>query len=177
AIATGLYSVSSASGNVVALFTANTVLMPLTGNSWRLSLAVFGLVALVAAAAWVIFAREADFTSSTAGDANMRTLARFKEVALIPPVRIMLVMSIGIFMFGHGTTNWLPTLLHRQGHSKSAAGVLSSLPTIFGIVTALAATNFVARGMGREFKVVAVIFAAGALAEALIPMTGGVSQI
>ena len=176
-IATGLYSVSSATGAVTALFTANAIFMPLTGDSWRLTLALFGGFAVLASVLWVVFAREADFAPGEAGAPRVGAFSRFKAVASIPTVRIMLIMSIGIFMFSHGTSNWLPTLLHRQGLSTAHAGTLSSLPTIFGLVATLAVTNLIARGRGREFSLLAAIFAIGALAETLVPLTSGPAQV
>jgi CP family cyanate transporter-like MFS transporter len=177
AIATGLYSVSSAAGNVAALFTANAIFMPLTGDSWRLTLAIFGGFAVMASVLWVVFAKEADFAPGEAGAPRVSALSRFKAVAGIPTVRIMLIMSIGIFMFSHGTSNWLPTLLHRQGLSTADAGALSSLPTIFGLIATLSVTNLIARGKGREFRLLAAIFAAGAVAETLVPLTSGPAQV
>jgi hypothetical protein len=81
----------------------------------------------------------------------------------------MLVMSIAIFMFSHGTSNWLPTLRHRQGPVDR--------PRRHAVVATLAVTNLIARGRGREFKLLAAIFAVGALAETLVPLTSCPAQV
>jgi len=178
AVATGIYSVAPAVGGIIALFTANSIFMPLTGDSWRLTLAIFGSIAIIAAAAWILFARDAELP------ADMRTtertgssLSRFLAVGRIGTVQIMLFMSIGIFLFSHGSSNWLPTLLHRQGMSEAHAGNLSSLPTIFGVVAALTLTRFVRKGQGRDVKALMVVFVLGAIAAAMVPMTDGAVQL
>jgi cyanate permease len=177
AMATGIYSVAPPVGGVVALFSSNAVLMPLTGDSWRATLLVFASIAVVAAIAWTLFAREAVVPQAEDGPKGGGSLSRFLTVGRIGTVQIMLLMSIGIFLFSHGATNWLPTLLHRQGLSEANAGSLSSLPTIVGIFAALAITRAVGRGKGGELPLLALIFGTGALAAALVPVTRGYTQI
>jgi cyanate permease len=177
-MATGIYAAAPATGTVISLFTSNAVFMPLTGDSWRLTLLIFGSIAVIAALAWSLLARDPVMPVDSVNErAGTSSLSRFLSVGSIGTVQIMLVMAIGIFLYNHGTSNWLPSLLHREGISKSDAGVLASLPTIFGVIAALGATRFVGQGKGREFKLLSGIFAIGAIASVLVLQTHGVLQI
>lgn len=174
-VATGIYSVAPATGGIVALFTANSIFMPLTGDSWRLTLIIFGSIAIVAAVAWILFARDAALPPELRAEepGGEGSVSRFLAVGRIGTVQIMLVMSIGIFMFGHGTSNWLPTLLRREGFSRAQAGNLASLPTIFGVIAALTLTRWVRHGKGRDTKALTAAFLLGALAAAMVPLADG----
>jgi len=54
-----------------------------------------------------------------------------------PAVRVILLMSVGVFMISHGLNNWLPELLVRYDMSHEQAGYWAAVPTIVGIVASL----------------------------------------
>ncbi|MEQ9350050.1 MAG: MFS transporter, partial [Alphaproteobacteria bacterium] len=61
----------------------------------------------------------------------------FVELLRVPAVRIVLVMSIGIFFFNHGLNNWLPEILRLGGMTVTVAGFWAAIPVGVGIVAAV----------------------------------------
>ena len=49
----------------------------------------------------------------------------------------MLLISIGIFLYNHGLSNWLHEILMTRGLSSEKAGIWASLPTMIGVLGAL----------------------------------------
>jgi cyanate permease len=59
------------------------------------------------------------------------------ELLSVPAVRIVLLMSVGVFLYNHGLNNWLPELLRSGGKSAVEAGYWAALPTLVGILGSL----------------------------------------
>ena len=91
-------------GGIVALTMTNSVAMPLAGGNWRLVfLAYAGFVAL-ASTVWLLISahpavRESE--SSLKEAKRQPQGAVFRELLRVPAVRLILLMSIGIFFFNH----------------------------------------------------------------------------
>jgi cyanate permease len=178
AVALGIYTTAPALGGVLALYSANAVVMPLTGESWRLTLVVFGSGAVLASIAWWLFARDAKQEAAPAqGEKERGSLSKFISIGRIGAVQIVLVMSVGMFLFGHGFSNWLPELLRRGGMTKAEAGMWASIPTIIGVAGALIVPRFVGQGQARVFALLVSFFAISSAAAFIIPSSDGLPQV
>lgn len=135
-LALGIYTVSPSVGSILATSTANSLLMPATGDSWRLTLLVYAAFAAAAACAWLLLAREhASARGSAAGGTS--TMRAFGQLLRVPVVQLVLVMAVGCFLVNHSLSNWLPEMLRAGGMSPSAAGFWASVPTLVAVAAAL----------------------------------------
>ncbi|HZD25540.1 MAG TPA: MFS transporter [Alphaproteobacteria bacterium] len=139
-LAMGLYTTGPGLGNIVALSATNSLLMPLAGNDWRAVMLIFAGFSALSGVIWLAIsllpgtslpAERAEDRTGTAKTGIFLTLLRE------PAVRIVLVMSVGIFFFNHGLNNWLPEILRRGGLSATAAGYWASIPTAVGIAASI----------------------------------------
>lgn len=131
--AVGIYISGLRLGEFVAFSLTNSVIMPIFGYSWRLTLLSFGLTGLLISAVWVIFARD--------GGINKEPFSGFfKVLAKLLKIRnVALILVLGPIYFGfmHGFTNWLPGILEKSGLSQTAASLAASVPMITGIVSVI----------------------------------------
>lgn len=139
-LAMGIYITGPALGGILALSLTNSVFMPLAGGDWRwvlFSYAGFalscGLVWLAVSAHWTARAVE----RQAAAEPKRPQLQVFAELLRLRSVRIVLLISMGIFFFNHGLNNWLPEILRSGGMSAASAGYWASIPTAVGIAGAL----------------------------------------
>ena len=139
--AMGVYITGPALGNMLALVLTNSVLMPLSGGSWRQVMLIHTGFILAAGLAWFVLGghrvnraveRAARHRESVAGQ-----LAVFAMLLRLPSIRVILAMSIGAFFLHHALGNWLPEILRSGGMEASAAGLWSGVPTAIGIAGAL----------------------------------------
>ena len=138
--ALGIYTVSPSFGSMIAVSTANSLLMPLYDNSWRLTLLSFAGIAVMAAIMWLLFARDPEAGQSSApasGEKAPTMFAAFGYLIKLPLVQIVLVMATGTFLFNHSFNNWLPEVLRTGGMTPSDAGYWASFPTFVAIFAAL----------------------------------------
>lgn len=166
-MALGIYTVSPSVGSMIVTATANSVLMPATGGSWRLTLLVFAGCAAAAAVAWLLLAREprgAEAGGEGAGAPPASMLTAFRELLGVRVVQLVLVMAMLCFLFNHSLNNWLPEILRARGMSPAAAGFWASLPTLVAIPAALVIPRFTPERWQIAVQVgVFVLWAAAAL--------------
>jgi cyanate permease len=122
--AVGIYLTGPWIGGFIALSLTNSVVMPLTGQSWRLSFIVFGLATMLPALAWLFCARDTNHADSYRG---MGLIQVFAELIRIRNVQVLLIMGLMAFAVGHGFTAWLPKILENKGMSPAHAGFASSV--------------------------------------------------
>ncbi|MEX2643135.1 MAG: MFS transporter, partial [Acetobacterales bacterium] len=139
-MAMGIYVTGPAVGGILVLASTNAVLMPLFDGDWRWVLRLWAALAVVAGVVWFLL------TMHPAAQAMERELAAAKKrpqlevlagLLRLPPIQLVMVMSVGIFMFNHGLNNWLPELLRAGGMSAAGAGIWSAVPTAVGIAGSL----------------------------------------
>ena len=68
------------------------------------------------------------------GASKGQSLGALAAIARLRVVQIVLVMSIGIFFFNHGLSNWLPEILALEGHEPGEAGFWAAIPTVVGVL-------------------------------------------
>jgi MFS transporter, CP family, cyanate transporter len=141
-LAMGIYMTGPTLGGVAALTLTHSVLMPLFGGDWRAVLLVWCGVALLATATWLTVAtvagpRTRGFVHTEDSGAASGGLPAIGRIVRLPAVRLVLVMSVGVFLINHGLSNWLPELLRNGGMSIAAAGNWAALPMLVGAIGSL----------------------------------------
>jgi MFS transporter, CP family, cyanate transporter len=135
-LAMGLYITGPALGGIVALTATNSIAMPLAGGNWRWVLSAYAAFVALASVAWLLISAHPAVRESEL--LLKKTLRQpqgevFRELLQVPAVRLLLLMSIGIFFFNHGLGNWLPEILRSGGMSAQTAGMWAALPVSIGI--------------------------------------------
>jgi cyanate permease len=143
-MAMGIYMTGPAMGSILAFSSANSILLPMTG-SWRGVMFVLAGFVLASGIVWWLISRHSEAQvrdGKVGGMSKGDSLRAFAEIARLRTVQIVLLMSIGIFMFNHGLNNWLPEILRSKGMSPVDAGYWASIPTLVGIAGALTIPRF-----------------------------------
>ncbi len=138
--AMGLYVTGPTTGNIVALAGTNALAMPLLGGDWRDVLFVYAAFVLATGFVWLAVTTHPASRAAerrVAAEPRRSQLAVFSELLRIPAVRLMLIISVGIFFFNHSLNNWLPQILRDGGMDAVTAGYWSSVPTVVGMIGAL----------------------------------------
>jgi cyanate permease len=141
-LAMGIYMTGPTLGGVAALTLTHSLLMPAFDHDWRAVLRLWGAVALMALAAWLLLAtvfgpRTRGFVRRDDGSAGTGGLPVIGRIVRLPAVRLVLAMSVGVFLINHGLSNWLPELLRNGGMTAAAAGNWAALPMLVGAVGSL----------------------------------------
>jgi cyanate permease len=136
----GIYLSGTYVGGLAGLTLTNSLVMPLTGYSWRLTFVWYGLVSIAFALLWVFFARD---TAPPTGQARVGMIETFLGLARIRNVRVVLVMGLLSFATLHGFSGWLPKILEGKGMSPSTAGILASVSMAAGIPALLVVPRLV----------------------------------
>jgi cyanate permease len=132
--AIGIYTTGPWIGGMFSLAATNSVVMPLTGQSWRMTFLWYGVMSFVFAGLWWFGAKEADTDAGTDHFNPLRILAELFRIR-----RVRLVLLSGLLGFGimHGYFAWLPKILENSGMSPATAGVFSALPFVTSIPAVL----------------------------------------
>lgn len=161
-LAMGMYITGPNLGAIVAFSLTNSVLMPALENDWRLVLQIWALVAALAGLTWLGIAslrpvRARDDAEEAAVEKTPQ-LQTIGALLRIPAVQILLVMSVGIFMYNHGLSNWLPELLRVSGMTPAEAGFWAAIPTMVGIAGSLIIPRLATPE--RRFRILGLLFLA-----------------
>jgi cyanate permease len=168
-LATGICMTAPSIGGLVALSTANSIIMPLTGDSWRLTFVVYGAAAFVAAALWWWRAKDTG-EAGTKGETGI--LRIFSTLARLRIVQLILLMGLFSFTISHGFDSWLPQILEARGISPAAAGFTASIPLLVGIPSVLIIPR-ITPAPARNY-VIALMSAVVALALLLVATGSGI---
>ncbi|MDX1431318.1 MAG: MFS transporter [Gammaproteobacteria bacterium] len=168
-LAMGIYITGPAIGGIVALALTSAVLMPWLDGRWRLVLVIYAGASLAAGLVWLwLSAHPAARTLEREGArrAPEAQIAVFARLLGAPAVRVVLLMSIGIFFFNHGLNNWLPEMLRAGGMEAARAGLWAALPTAVGIPAALLIPRLAVRR--RRIAILVSLFVCAGLATLLL---------
>tara|TARA_B110000263_G_scaffold219237_1_gene206341 strand:+ start:9691 stop:10935 length:1245 start_codon:yes stop_codon:yes gene_type:complete len=135
-LAMGIYVTGPGIGAIVGLLLTNAVLLPALDNDWRQVLRLWGFFTLITALAWFVIS-----CRLTMAPSHLRKLQTI-DLGLLPllrhpVVRLLLLMSIGVFAINHGIGNWLPELLRASGRTISQASHLAALMVLVSVISAL----------------------------------------
>ncbi len=144
-LAMGVYMTGPALGGVLALGLTNTLLMPLSGQDWRAVQFVYAAFTAGAACAWLLISAHPAGRAPEerpSGEARESQWVLFRRLLAVPPVRLVLAMSVGVFFFNHGLNNWLPQILRSTGMAAVRADLWATIPTVVGIAGSLLIPRF-----------------------------------
>ncbi len=128
--AVGIYLTGAWLGGIFSLTCTNSLIMPLTGYSWRYTFAIYGFFTFIAALLCWLFVREKESRETRKDAGIMKVFCR-----LIGVRNVQVVLTLGFFSFIiiHGFPNWLPEFLEISGHSPSLAGVMAAISLAAGV--------------------------------------------
>jgi cyanate permease len=177
-LAMGIYMTGPAIGGVVSLTGTHSVLLPVFDGNWRAVFQLWAGLAVVAALVWFWIATDDD--SPAADVAGVAAMPRGDTLRLLlrqDAVRVVLLMSVGVFMINHGLNNWLPELLRQGGMSIVEAGYWAAIPTLIGILGSLVIPRLATPE--RRFRILTALCLCALLASLLllsatpVPLTAG----
>ena len=131
--AVGIYLTGPWLGGAFILAATNRLIMPLTGDSWRLTFALYGFATFAVAVLWWLLAK--DVEAGERSDAGMKGV--FKALVKVRNVQVVLLLGLLTFSITHGFMNWLPKIFESRGFSPTLAGYASSAPLLAGIPSLL----------------------------------------
>lgn len=171
-LAAGVYTTGPVGGMALALATAGSVVMPLTGT-WRGVSLVYGAVVLAVMAGWWLFSRD---TGSPAEGSSDHPPGASRGLLRIRNVQLLLVFAVATFLLNHGLDSWVPTLLNEGGMTLAQAGYWTAMATAIGVLGVLFIPNLARYGyrtllLGGLLSVAAVATASLTLLEGL-PLVG-----
>ena len=167
-MAVGIYSTGAWVGALIAYATANSVVMPLTGYSWRLTFVWFGLLVFAAALLWWFLARDVKSTGATESTSIAKV---FTGLISIRNVQLILIIGFLSFAIAHGFNDWLPKILETGGLLPAVAGFAASIPLLVGITSVLVVPRLVAPRL--RGRIVALMSLGVAIAVLIIATASG----
>jgi len=174
-LAMGIYMTGPAIGGVVCLTLTNAYFLPLFDMQWRQVMLLWGGCAAVAGLLWWLLSSITGLAGRDGGAGGPRVpqLQIMLELVSAPAVRVVLLMSVGVFLYNHGLNNWLPELLQTGGMTAVQAGYWAALPTVVGILGSLLIPRLATPE--RRFQILAGLCIAAFLASVLLHATTGLS--
>jgi cyanate permease len=161
ATAVGIYTTAPWIGGLFSIAATNSVIMPLTGESWRLTFLYYGFLTLIFAFAWGIIARDSGDRGESEGISLKES---FLALVKIRNVRIVLVSGLLTLFVEHGYSHWLPKMLENRGFTPEDAGFLAAVPLIAAIPAVLLLPRFIpGQSRGKYVAVLSVLMSAGLL--------------
>ncbi len=135
-LAMGIYMTGPAIGGVVCLTLTNSWLLPLLHGDWRGVMVLWALITLLAGGLWWLVAGHL-LNKGQTDQIPKPQLHIMRELLASPAVKVVLLMSVGVFMYNHGLSNWLPEILRSGGMTPTRAGYWAAIPTLVGILGSL----------------------------------------
>ena len=139
-LAMGLYITGLTAGVVTALSITNSIIMPWMDGDWREVLKIYSYLGFFSGLIWIIISANPESRDMEERFRNIDMppqIQVFKELFNLVPVRILLLMGIGIFIYNHALSNWMHEILMTHGADSVKAGYLASVPTLIGIAGVL----------------------------------------
>ena len=139
-LAMGIYVTGPAFGGITSLSLTNSVMMPSFDGEWREVILVYAILVFLSGLAWLLISSNPVSLKIESGQRQESRPPQFKvfaELFSLAPVKILLLLSIGTFLYNHGLNNWLHEILQTHGMEAERAGYWASLPTLIGILGAL----------------------------------------
>ena len=165
-LAMGLYITGLTAGVVTALSITNSIILPWRDGDWREVIKIYSYLVFLSGLVWIIISANKE---SRDMEENLRKIDRlpqirvFKELFNLVPVRIILLMGIGIFIYDHALSNWMHEILMTHGTDSVKAGYLASVPTLIGIAGVLLIPRMAVSNIRIQILSVLFIFAGSAV--------------
>lgn len=153
--AIGIYLASVRVGGMFALAATNSVVMPLTGFSWRLSFVCYGLFTFGAGLLWWFTVKDTPTETIKEKIPNTQILLRLMSIRT---VNILIVAGLFDFAMVHGFINWLPRILEVRGMLPKVAGIAAAMPLLVSIPSIILIPRYIpAHSRGRSLAILAVL--------------------
>ncbi|NLE09220.1 MAG: MFS transporter [Dehalococcoidales bacterium] len=163
AVAVGIYTTATWIGGLFGVAATNSLFMPLTGQSWRMTLLIYGLITLTFAITWGIFGRDVKKDETNTGD-NVGILQTFVKLFKIRNVRIVLIAGLMSLLSEHGFYQWLPKIFEFENIAPDTAGFLAAIPLAAAIPAVLLIPRFVpSYSRGKFLALIAGVLVTGML--------------
>ena len=165
-LAMGLYITGLTAGVVTALSITNSIIMPWMDGDWREVLKIYSYLGFFSGLIWIIISANPESRDMEERFRNIDMppqIQVFKELFNLVPVRILLLMGIGIFIYNHALSNWMHEILMTHGADSVKAGYLASVPTLIGIAGVLLITRMAVSNIRIQILSVLFIFAGTAV--------------
>jgi cyanate permease len=167
ATAVGIYTTAPWIGGLFAFGATNSLVMPLSGNSWRLVFASYAAATALFAITWGILARDTG-RAERPGEGSIGSI--FIKLLKVPNVRLIIAAGLLVLFVDHGFTQWLPKMLENKGISSQAAGFTASIPLIAAIPAVFLVPGFSVRfPRGRFLAVLAILMVTALIITAIGP--------
>jgi MFS transporter, CP family, cyanate transporter len=140
--AVGIYTTGPWIGGMVSLAATNSVVMPLTNYSWRMTFVWYGLMTVVFAVLWWGMTGEKDTDNATE---RFNVMTMLTDLFKVRSVRLILLSGLMAFGIMHGYFSWLPKILEDGGMTPTKAGIFSALPFLSSIPAVLIFPRYVNR--------------------------------
>jgi cyanate permease len=168
ATAVGIYMTGPTVGGLLAYSMTNSVVMPITNQSWRLTFAGYSLLAFTAALLWWFLARDIKPKEAAVKTSIVKV---FTGLIGIRNVKLILVLGFLTLFISHGFNDWLPKILETGGLPPVLAGFAASIPALAGLPITLFAPRMVPPCLrGRIVAILSIVSIAAIL---IIPTTSG----
>jgi cyanate permease len=132
--ALGISLTGSWTGGILCLGLTNSLVMPLTGESWRATFLIYGLLTLMIASIWWFFSRDRGMPKSGTSEG---IISVFSRLIILRNVQYLFILGLMTFTLIHGFSQWLPKLLEMKGYTPALASSLASVPLLAGIPSLL----------------------------------------
>ena len=170
-LASGIYITGPALGSVLVLSSTHALILLLTG-SWRITLALYALIALIVAVLWIAFGRDSAESASDR-ERSGTLMGGYREVIFQPAVWTVIVVGFSAFLASHGLRSWLPQILEARGMSPALSGVLASFPAVTGVLGSILVLRLASRGVGnRRRATIALLLVTGSCVAAIMFLDG-----
>lgn len=164
-LAMGIYMTGPAVGGIVSLTMTHAVLLPWLGD-WQAVMFLWAGVTVAAAAVWLLVSTLNTGQADTPAAKSLPQTTVIATLVKQPAVIVVLLMSVGVFLFNHGLNNWLPELLHAGGMSIIEAGYWAAIPTVVGLAGSLLIPRLATPG--RRFPILIGLSLSAAAASLLL---------
>ena len=182
-MAMGIYMTGPAIGGVIGLTLTHSVLMPLFDMQWRYVMLLWGGLCLFASLFWLCvsfwtgYGRRPKIDKSTSASTTaVKSLGQIEVMRSLVAERavvVVLIMSVGVFLYNHGLNNWLPEILRSSGMTPAAAGYWAALPTIVGILGSLLIPRLATQE--RRFLILIVLCLVALLSSVMLQFVDGIT--
>lgn len=158
-IALGIFMTGTSIGILLGFSLTNSVVMPITDSSWRVTFLSYGILAFIVGLLWLFLYRDIKSAEISVRPGVVTVL---KQIVKIRNVQFVLLMGLFSFATIHGLMNWLPKILETSGMSPVLAGFAASANILAGIPAVIVLPHVVpSRLRGRLLAIAAFIVALG----------------
>lgn len=158
--AVGIYTTAPWIGGLFAIAGTNSLIMPLTGYSWRLTFVSYASLTFLFALISLLLARDTQRPKDS-DKASLKSV--FIKILRVRNVRIVIIAGLITLFIDHGFSHWLPKMLENSEISPQSAGFVAAIPLIVAIPSVFFLPRLVPRRLRGHLLALQAFLAATAL--------------